>query len=148
MSDDDNDVLLVGIAHNKVPFLPWMRGSSKGKKSMIYFNLYVSMWYAFEPTPPYGIVARSGYFCLPFPDDTDVGNDLGHAQLAHNLPLALNRIQHNCPYVSFVSGIVESVHEGKVVISYGINDCLAKTMELDKTEIASVLFSDPYAPHL
>ena len=132
---------------------------------------YVSFFYAFEPHPPFNIVARSGYFCLGF-ESEDPGVEGGQANpysvLTHNRPLSQNNETFSCPQIHYVSTLVEKVGDpSSVVIGYGINDCTGecyefaplsslksfessnvchqgRLVEVAKSEISRLLFPDPF----
>jgi hypothetical protein len=46
-----------------------------------------------------------------------------------------------CPQITSISGITETAHDSsKVILSYGINDCVSRFVEIDKSEIVRLLF--------
>jgi hypothetical protein len=47
--------LLVGIAHTKVPWRPWYNKASQQEKELLPHTHYVSLFYAFDPHPPFQI---------------------------------------------------------------------------------------------
>jgi hypothetical protein len=131
--------VLVGVVHPKTVY--------PGKKlpSDIGPNTYLSRYFAFEPEEPYRILARSGMFCLGYPNpDTNEGilssgNPLGEVrmQLLHFAGDALQ-----CPRIHFVMGIVDKVGEedSRVILSYGVSDCLSRVVEIDKSDISTMLW--------
>lgn len=95
---------------------------------------YVSFFYAFEPRPPFNLVARSGYFCLGFASE-DPGDEGGRSNpysvLTHNRPLSQNNETFSCPQIHYVSTLVEKVDDpSSVVIGYGLNDCTGESLNL------------------
>ena len=157
--DDDDDVegpserrLLLGFSHRKT-----RRGLGKANPP---YN-YVSRVYAFEPTPPFNIVARSGYFCLgfalkkqqqqhhtqqkPYVHDNDEANESDNEQVwgaANEYKLTINDIIfENCPAIHFVTGIAEKLgdEEHTAIISYGVNDCYPRMVEVSKKFLVSLL---------
>ena len=103
-----------------------------------------------EPYEPYNIVARTGHFCLEYPvynNDTNSNNnnkneiEYPYPRLFLN-PLKIgNEIYPNCPSIHFVTGMTEALHDSnKIVISYGIDDCLSRFIVVDKQHIISMLF--------
>jgi hypothetical protein len=47
----------------------------------------------------------------------------------------------NCPFSKFVSGITEKAGDpSKVIIGYGINDCISSFVEVDNSELVLLLF--------
>ena len=72
-------------------------------------------------------------------------------QVAMARVLTINRklSQHNetfaCPQIHFVSSFIEKIGDSSTtVIGYGINDCTPRIVEVEKKEIARLLFSDPF----
>lgn len=124
--------LLMGFSHRKTRKAP--------KKDS--YN-YVSRVYAFEPKPPFNIVARSGLFCLGFanPDAETAQSD--NEQLrgsANNFKLTIQQIEYDCPRIHFVTGITEKLHdENTVMVSYGVNDCYPRIVEVDKSFLVGLL---------
>ena len=145
--------VLVGISHPKTPY--------PGKKlpKDVEPNTYLSRFFAFEPHYPYNIVARSGMFCFGYPtnnngggiDSTNDGRGDTYLSSTYKMaPLQFANITHNCPKIHFVTGIIEKVSiagaedsSKRIIISYGISDCLSRFIEVDKTEIAKLLWSTP-----
>jgi hypothetical protein len=47
----------------------------------------------------------------------------------------------NCPRIHFISGIAEKVgDDSKVILAYGVSDCLSRFVEVDKSDIAKMLW--------
>jgi hypothetical protein len=125
--------LLVGISHQKL----YRFGASKVKYSQ---STYTSNFYAFEQTPPYRVVARSGAFCLGFPSEEENEQNY-YFQLIRSRPLFM-KVEENCPQITFISGMTEKAgDDSKVIVGYGINDCIPRFVEIDKSEIARLLFN-------
>lgn len=126
--------LLVGVSHQKYAKRPW-----SSTKVNYTDKSYVSALYTFEPSPPYRIVARSGSFCFGYPDKEEAKeNYYANLTLARNL---IMREPENCPFITFVSGITEKVGDpSKLIIGYGINDCVSRFVEVDKSELVRLLF--------
>jgi hypothetical protein len=126
--------LLVGISHQKYAKRSW-----SSTKVNYTDKSYLSALYAFDPAPPYRIVARSGSFCFGYPDKEEAKENY-----YANLTLARNLIMgepENCPFITFVSGITEKAGDpSKVIIGYGINDCISRFVEVDKSELVRLLF--------
>jgi hypothetical protein len=152
-SNQDGSSLLVGIGHTKVTWKPWY---SKGhvaqeKKDRVPHTHYVSLFYAFDPYPPFTIRARSGYFCLghvPMIGDkvapTEGGNFNPHSTLTRNRNLSQNFETFDCPQMHFVSSFIEKADDSsKTVIGYGLNDCTGRLVEVDKEDIVRLLYPDP-----
>lgn len=132
-SDEEERHLLLGFSHRKTRKMP-----KEGK-----YN-YVSRVYAFEPTSPFDIVARSGFFCLGFaPLDDEEAMQSDNEQIwgaANDYRLKIHNEEFDCPRIHFVTGIAEKVgDEETVIVSYGVNDCYPRMMEVSKKFLVSLL---------
>jgi hypothetical protein len=127
--------LLVGVSHQKYVNRKWRKNPVKNYSD----KAYLSALYAFEAEPPYRIVARSGAFCFGYPDKEEAKeNYYANMTLARTL---LMGEPENCPLITFVSGITEKAGDpSKVIIGYGINDCISRFVEVDKSELVRLLF--------
>ncbi|KAL3826907.1 hypothetical protein ACHAXA_005987 [Cyclostephanos tholiformis] len=159
--------LLMGFSHRKT------RNDGKARLAGTGYN-YVSRVYAFEPTPPFDIVARSGFFCLGFApakrsDDAPTSmsrssdersravphpwnyesNASDNEQVwgaANNYKLKINgTVYDNCPAIHFVTGLADKMgdEEETVIISYGVNDCYPRMIEVPKRFLVSLLKQPP-----
>ncbi|KAL3803362.1 hypothetical protein HJC23_009326 [Cyclotella cryptica] len=135
--DDDEQErnLLLGFSHRKTRKAP--------KKNA--YN-YVSRLYAFETTPPFNIVARSGFFCLGFAahgDADDEARQSDNEQVrgsANDYRLTIMNEVYDCPRIHFVTGITEKIDDDEmVIISYGVNDCYPRMIEVPKEFLVSLL---------
>jgi hypothetical protein len=125
--------LLVGISHQKL----YHHGEFKVK---YIHSTYTSNLYAYEQTPPYRVVARSGAFCLGFPSEEESEQNY-YSQLIRSRPLILKE-EENCPQITFISGMTEKAgDDSKVILGYGINDCVPRFVEIEKSEIRRLLFN-------
>ncbi|KAL9184487.1 hypothetical protein ACHAXT_012457 [Thalassiosira profunda] len=149
-----NGPLLVGIGHTKVTWKPWYgkKSTAQEQKDKVPHTHYVSLFYAFEPEPPFRIRARSGYFCLghaPLSSDNELGPGEGgifnpHSVLTRNRQLQQNFQTFDCPQMAFVSSFIEKAGDpSRTVIGYGLNDCTGRLIEVTKREIARLLYPDP-----
>jgi len=151
---DDNDEdgegrrLLLGFSHRKT-----RKGLAKAGSPQ--FN-YVSRVYAFEPIPPFDIVARSGFFCLGFElglqsngDYQEKSEDMTNEQVigaANDYRLKINgEVFDKCPSIHFVTGIADKLDEEEetAIISYGVNDCYPRMIEVPKKVLVSLLKGSP-----
>ena len=149
---DDNDEdgegrrLLLGFSHRK---------TRMGLLDSPKYN-YVSRVYAFEPIPPFDIVARSGFFCLGFElglqsngDYQEKSEDMTNEQVigaANDYRLKINgEVFDKCPSIHFVTGIVDKLDEEEetAIISYGVNDCYPRMIEVPKKVLVSLLKGSP-----
>ena len=139
-----NRTVLVGIQHTKTP-------SQRNKilPPNVTSNHYLSSFYAFESTPPYNIIAKTGWFCLGFPDDPsdDKRTDMS---LLHRVTawrkLVLGGRSYNCPRIHFVSGMTIKANDpDSVILAYGINDCYSRFVEIQLSDIYDLLFIGPSA---
>lgn len=125
--------VLLGFSHRKTNKFP--------KKDS--YN-YVSRVYAFETTPPFNIVARSGFFCLGFasPNIKSSGiKEFDNEQVsgaARNYKLIIEKEEYDCPRIHFVTGITEK-DENTAIISYGVNDCYPMMIEVEKKFLVGLL---------
>ena len=107
----------------------------------------MSRFYAFEDTPPYKVVARTGKFCFGYPTKEDqslhpLSDMQNNTALGANEQLWFAFEKLNCPRIHFVSGMTTKYgDDSKVIISYGINDCLSRFVEVSKFEIARMLWN-------
>jgi hypothetical protein len=132
--------LLAGVSHSMIPY--WKYPWEKHFNVSIQILQYTSRFYAFEPFPPYRLVAVSGKWCLPYPDEEEAKQN-PNAKLSRWLP---NRLGHvnECPHITFVTSIIEAAGDpSKMILSYGLNDCTARVVEIDKSEITRILFELP-----
>ena len=71
--------------------------------------IYFSSFYAFESTPPYKTVARTGRFCFGLPNATEI-EQAWHLFQHPNTPptkmLTFAGVTYDCPQMQFTSGMV------------------------------------------
>jgi hypothetical protein len=156
MTDPTNgEEVLVALVHPKTHF------PGKRLPKGVVRNTYLSRWIAFQPQSPYRIVARSGMFCLGYPTELDQLTTTVDASLTYNNnsrpravsyqnPLSMvhldplsfaGKLYNNCPRIHFVMGMVAKVNDpSKVLVSYGVSDCLSRIIEISKKEIQSMLW--------
>lgn len=162
---EDCPTLLVGVGHNRIQYHAKKR-QPENETAFVEEGTYVSFFYAFEPRPPFNLVARSGFFCLGFASPKDGGLPNPHSALTHQRTLRQHNETFGCPKTHFVSSmssafgcysinsthcswqqvstIVEKVGDpSSTVIGYGINDCTARLVEVKKEEILKLLFPRP-----
>ena len=144
MGIDGEDELLVAIVHPKTMF--------PGKKlpEGVSPNTYLSKFVAFLSKEPYTIVAKSGMFCLGYPNRSVDGKTKSENPLEF---LQMNRLRfanetYECPRIHFVTGMVdapppknasENDESGSVIIAYGVSDCLSRFIEVPKSDIIRML---------
>jgi hypothetical protein len=104
---------------------------------------YVSRFYAFEVKKPhFFVVAISGAFCL---QNINRRNDrFGRTQVVStSFLLQQNSQVYNCPEVTFLSGISTYQKDRTLaIISYGINDCISRSIIVPKRVILKLLALD------
>ena len=130
---DEGRELLLGFSHRK---------TRKGLSKRLMYS-YVSRVYAFVPNSPFNIVARSGYFCLGFATD-DEKNKSTNEQVqgaANNQMLKFGDQKFvECPRIHFITGIAEKLGDDEtVIVSYGVNDCYPRMIEVSKEFLVSLL---------
>ena len=149
-SNGEERRLLLGFSHRK---------TRRTVRKEEQYN-YVSRVYAFEPIPPFNIVARSGLFCLGFalsPEGikSKVSDEMIFSHLdeearqsdneqvhgaANDHKLKINGKTFDCPRIHFITGIAEKMGDNeKVIISYGVNDCYPRMIEVSKSFLVSLL---------
>ncbi len=130
---DEGLELLLGFSHRK---------TRKGLPKRLSYS-YVSRVYAFEPKSPFNIVARSGYFCLGFATDEEKNKSTNEQVLgaANKQKLKFGKQQFvECPRIHFISGVAEKLGDDEtVIVSYGINDCYPRMIEMSKEFLVSLL---------
>jgi hypothetical protein len=130
--------LLLGIAHSKTRY-NHKQGTDAYSEGQIQANHFFSSFYAMEDRAPYNVVARSGKFCLGFAQDEDESDN--PYTMMNVVPLQLMGKTFDCPRIHFVSGMIEKADDpSKVIISYGVNDCVPRMIVVDKAEIIQMLF--------
>ena len=128
-----NSTFLVGIRHSKTP----SQGNRLPKN--LTDNHYLSQLYAFEPVPPFRIVAQSGYFCLGFGSD----NEHPMVRLTNWRKLQLGT-EFNCPRIHFVSGLTLSVDDPSLaLVAWGVNDCYSRIEHVRVSDLEKLLFETP-----
>lgn len=143
-----NNKLLLGLSHSKTRY-----NSRTGAKlgNGIEANHFFSSFYVMEAAEPYNVVARSGRFCFGFPE---LVNNTSTSHTSNNeegqnpyQKMRLDRLKigdehyDKCPSIHFVTGMTEKADDpSKIIISYGINDCISRFVVLDKEHIYRLLF--------
>ena len=128
------ELLLVGLQHSKTP-----SQNNRRLPGNLTANHYLSSWYAFEPTPPFRVVAQSAWFCLGFPDEDDDSVPLLRATSWRKLELggsgSTSERPYNCPRIHFVSGVTLAPDDpSTVIVAYGINDCFSRFVRVKLPE--------------
>ena len=128
--DPQGNELFLGVSHPKTPF------PGKNLPEGIEKNTYFSRFYVFEKASPYNIVQRTGAFCLGYPKE-ETQNPI---YPNHKEMWIIDDLME-CPKIHFVTGIVDKVgDDSKVIVSYGISDCISRFIEIDKSEIVKMLW--------
>jgi hypothetical protein len=134
IEDPDGRNLFLGVGHPKTVF------PGKRLPAGVAPNIYLSRFFAFERYPPYRIVARSGMFCFGYTQESE---ESGNHPLwnSSSAPLMFSGESFDCPRIHFVMGIVDKFgDDSKVIISYGVSDCLSRFAEVDKADIVKMLW--------
>jgi hypothetical protein len=119
-------------------------------------NQYFTRFYAMRSEPPYEVVAQSGKFCFGAHwDHMNVhpvnysNNDRTYVpdpylNLTSTRRLELGNESYMCPGIHFVSGMTDDATDPKnrLVIGYGVNDCFARMVVVDKSHVAQMLFGN------
>jgi hypothetical protein len=134
-----NSELFVGVSHTKL--VRWRKDTLESYNINFTSRQYNSRLYAFEPEPPFRIVARSGQFCMPFPTKEE---ENPHSWLIRNAPLVIGT-NMSCPFITFVMGMTDDIADpSRVIISYGMNDCGARVVKVAKIELIQMLFTEDH----
>jgi hypothetical protein len=156
---NESKTLNLGISHAKSKF------PGRSLPQGILRNTYLSRFFAFEPSYPYQVVAQSGLFCLGYPteeteyDGTPHGlssviiqtgnfvSEINHTttttlhELTNGRPMYMKDTTFQCPKIHFVMSVIDKVDDStKVIISYGVDDCLSRFVHVDKRSIQKMLF--------
>jgi hypothetical protein len=127
-----NKEVFLGVSHATTPY------PGKNLPVDLMRNIYLSRFYVFEKTHPYKVLARTGAFCLGRSQE-DTGNPLWNVSDQTEMEFGSEWI--NCPKIHFISGITEKVgDDSKVILAYGVSDCLSRFVEVDKADIAKMLW--------
>jgi len=124
--------LLMGIAHSK----------TLGSQAL-QPNHYLSTLYAFSNKPPFALIAQSGFFCLPFPSNGEPDDSIPMVNITRWRVLRLGEklVYQDCPRIHFVSGMTLDARDPrKVVITYGINDCVSRFIQVSLSDLVKLLF--------
>jgi hypothetical protein len=126
------DHVFLGISHVK----SYKRMPSTTNDTMA--NAYLSRLYVFAPQPPFQLLARSSMFCFGF-GTLEEGDD-HYLNVTRNNKLRIDNKIYECPRINFVVGLTESSKD-RAIISFGINDCSPRMIEVEKRELAIHTFS-------
>ena len=192
-NNNNNNLVLVGITHTKLSTTKprWLLDRHQ-RYNYIKKNRYVSRFVAYNMTPPFHVVAVSGWFCLGFGRNSDNDNKNNNNINNNNINRRNHHIQQNtlggknvqykldlfnvtydCPVIHFVSGIEEYYENdendhsegpsskvaphgssknpngnndcnyiGKVIITYGVNDCYPRMIVVTKQDIRNRLLGN------
>ena len=125
------EALSMGISHSKTLGTHGMQA-----------NHYLSQLYAFSNEPPFALVAESGYFCLPFPSIEEHVIQTVNISRWRVLSLGNGFIYPDCPRIHFISGMVfDADDEDKVIISFGVNDCYSRFVQVSLSGLLDLLFN-------
>jgi hypothetical protein len=144
-----HDYLLMGIGHRRTFRKVRNEDQAEGKEKFDY----LSRLYAFVPEAPFDIVANSGMFCFGFPEDEEAELiPYANATKHFNKMEIFNKV-YPCPTVQMATGMTQKVgHQDNIIVSYGVNDCVPRMVELHKQDLAHRMFlplsREDYAPQL
>jgi hypothetical protein len=94
---------------------------------------YLSRLYVFAPQPPFQLLAQSSMFCFGFGHVDEGGDRYRHIMRINKLQIK-NKI-YECPQINFVVMLTET-RKDRAIISFGINDCSPRMVEVEKRELA------------
>jgi hypothetical protein len=123
----------VGVLHTKTP-----SQGNRQRVTNVTANHYLSQFYAFEQTPPFNLVALSGFFCLGFHDGADHAHHLAQLSSWRRLQLGMT---FDCPRIHFLSGItLKAGDPSTIILALGVNDCYSLFLEVPMRSIDDLLF--------
>jgi hypothetical protein len=140
---------LLGVSHLKTRYF-----NGPAPKNPVA-NQYFTRFYAMHSEPPYEVVAQSGRFCFGAHWDhmnfhRPLRNDQAdrtyvpdpYLNLTSARRLALGNESYACPGIHFVSGMTDDATDpaNRLVIGYGVNDCFARMVVVEKAHVAQMLF--------
>lgn len=132
--------LLLGIAHSKIKYNHKAGTDAWRGKQLLKANHFFSSFYAMQNQAPYQVVAQSGKFCFGFGTDRD-STDNPYTEMNLEILQVMGET-YECPRIHFVSGMVEKADDAsKLIIAYGVNDCVPRMVVVGKAEIIQMLFS-------
>jgi len=139
--------VMVGVSHQKTsPRKPFWKDDLYHRyddESMVGVDRFVSRFVAYDPSPPFDIVALSGWWCLGFADEAEAeaaggGNTLAGRNTQARLDLFNDT--YACPIIHFVSTLAEVVgNADRAILGYGVNDCHPRMFMVEKSDIARLL---------
>jgi hypothetical protein len=98
---------------------------------------YASNFYAFEQTPPYRVVIRSGALCLGFGRGR-VNKIITPSSFVPGLYLEKKK---DCPHL--ISSMTEKAGDDSVIVGY-INDCVPRFVEIGKSRLGGYCFNGEF----
>ena len=134
---EDGTPYFLAVSHPKTIY--------PGKKlpAGVSSNSYLSRFYAFEQTPPYRIVAKTGKFCLGYAGDDASHHPIGDltARQETRDVFSFAGSEYKCPRIHFVTGISDKADDSsKFILAYGVNDCLSRFVEINKQDVVTMLW--------
>jgi hypothetical protein len=134
----DGRQLLLGVSHTK---------SRPGHEERFGVSQlqYSSRFYAMEAVSPYLVVARSGRFCFGFPEQSSPGTTTTTTRNPYT-NMSMDKLnlgqEFDCPKIHFVGSMIEKANDAsKLIVAYGVNDCVPRIVEIDKADVLRMLFS-------
>jgi hypothetical protein len=141
-SDGHGRPLLLGVSHTK---------SRPGHEERFGVSQlqYSSRFYAMEAVAPYRVVARSGRFCFGFPEQSESSQTAGtgiHNSRNPYATMSMEKLnigqEYDCPKIHFVGSMIEKADDAsKLIVAYGVNDCVPRTVVIEKEDVLRMLFS-------
>jgi len=99
-----------------------------------------------EPMTPYRVVARSGRFCFGFPYSNERGGN-PYINMTLEDRMEMDRT-FDCPSIHFVGGMIEKANDpAKLIIAYGVNDCVPRVVVVEKEHVLRMLFAPDDLEH-
>jgi hypothetical protein len=84
-------------------------------------------------------VSQTGAFCLGHSEEEHTRNPMWN--ISNTVMMFPDKMGH-CPKIHFITGISEKVgNDSKAIIAYGVSDCLPRIIEVEKSEIATMLWN-------
>eukprot|EP00815_Leptocylindrus_aporus_P009352 CAMPEP_0116061348 /NCGR_PEP_ID=MMETSP0322-20121206/7029_1 /TAXON_ID=163516 /ORGANISM="Leptocylindrus danicus var. apora, Strain B651" /LENGTH=637 /DNA_ID=CAMNT_0003546285 /DNA_START=79 /DNA_END=1992 /DNA_ORIENTATION=- len=118
---------------------------AEGRENVTDRRTYLNQFYAFEPDPPFNVVALTGHFCFNHMNEDDIGYSaqwISRRPVSNRtFPILIDGDHFRCPIIAFPMGMTEMIgyNASNVIITYGVNDCYSRSIVVPKRKIEMLL---------